>query len=420
EGGGVTFQLGDPAKDRLWGTVTASYSEADGLVVGGLVNVKIKDGMIGTGWLTYSTKKGSGNAGVTVQRIPILETEGVTKKLVDFDRPIPVFSFFGITLILDVRFTLAFLYGLKLGITPTVQVNGIDFHDLSFEEAIATIEVDGDLSAALQASPGVGLGIALLAPELVSGIVGLSVPITAGAHVNPRATMQATYDKDGGLKGGASLGMSLNFGITGAVVANADVNVLMGAWKPHWDKELTSFTIMQPRELFNWTLDLGEPIKKHEPMLPDGGPAPTAQKPKGTKVIESQARSGSPAKQTGPSKNTGSDNGNAGVAQFLPQLKQIPEYQTLDAILHEAIELWEKFKHVVGAIKDAVKAGLVTIKNAASWVGQGVWDGISWVGDRIGDAAAGAYHLAGDVASGAYDLGSDALGAIGSGLGSLI
>ena len=148
EGGGVTIALGDKDKDRMWGAVTAYYHEGEGLVIGGLVNVKIKDGMIGTGWLNYSTQKGTGDAGVTVSRIPILDVNGETKKLVDFDRQIPVFSFFGITLFIDARFTLEFLYGFKLGLSPTVQVKGIDLHDLSFQEAIATIEVDGDLGLA--------------------------------------------------------------------------------------------------------------------------------------------------------------------------------------------------------------------------------------------------------------------------------
>lgn len=415
EGGGVTITLGEPEKDRLWGVVTAYYHEGDGLVIGGLVNVKIKDGMIGTGWLNYSTQKGTGDAGVTVQRIPILDVKGETKKLVDFDRQIPVFSFFGITLFVDARFTLEFLYGLTLGLRPTVQVNGIDLHDLSFQEAIATIEVDGDLSAALKASPGVGLGLALFHPDLLSGSLGLEFPVTAGAHLDPKTTLQATYDKDGGLRGGASLGLSLSFGIDAAVNAVAHVNVLMGAWKPEWSKQLASFPIMQPRELFAWTLDLGQPIKKHDPVLPDGAAAPPATRPKGTQAIESKPTSGSPPRQTGQPRNTGTDNGTTGVSQFLPQLQKVPEYQTLDSIIHEAIELWEKFKHSVEAIKDAVKQGLVTIKNAAAWAGEEVWEGIQWAGGKIA-------WVGGEIADGAeaaWDFAGDKLGDLGDAISDL-
>lgn len=416
EGGGITIAIGDKDKDRMWGSVSAYYHEGDGLVIGGLVNVKIKDGMIGTGWLNYSTKKGTGDAGVKVDRIPILDVTGETRKLVDFDRQIPVFSFWGITLFIDLRFVLEFLYGFKLGLTPSVQVNGIDLHDLSFQEAIATIEVDGDLSAALKAAPGVGLGLALFHPDLLSGSVGLDFPVTAGAHLNPKTTLQATYDKDGGLRGGASLGLSLNFGIDAAVEARARANVLLGAWKPEWTKPLTSFQIMAPRELFNWTLDLGEPIKKHDPVLPGAeAPAPPATTPKGTRPMTSTPTSGSPPKQTGTPSNTGGDNGSTGLSQFLPQLKKVPEYQTLDSIIHEAIELWEKFKHSVQAIKDAVKAGAVAIKNAAVWVGEGVWDGLKWTGGKIA-------WVGGKIAEGAeaaWDAGGDALDYAGDKLGDL-
>jgi hypothetical protein len=177
---------------------------------------------------------------------------------------------------------------------------------------------------------------------------------------------------------------------------------------------------MAPRELFNWTLDLGEPIKKHEPVLPGAdAPAPPASKPKGTRPMTSTPTSGSAPKQSGKPGNTGSDNGSTGVSQFLPQLKKVPEYQTLDSIIHEAIELWEKFKHSVEAIKDAVKAGAVAIKNAAVWVGEGVWDGlkwtggkIAWVGGKIADGAEAAWDAAGDAADFAGDKLSDLGGAI--------
>ncbi|TMQ08530.1 MAG: hypothetical protein E6J91_32895 [Deltaproteobacteria bacterium] len=207
------------------------------------------------------------------------------------------------------------------------------------------------------------------------------------------------------------------------MTAVAHANVLMGAWKPEWSKQLTSFPIMAPRELFNWTLDLGEPIKKHEPVLPGGDvPAPPAAEPKGSKAIKSTPKSGSPPRQTGQPGNTGKDNGTTGVSQFLPQLQKVPEYQTLDSIIHEAIELWEKFKHSIAAIRNAIKQGLVAIKNGAEWVGEQAWEGIkwaggkvAWVGGKIAEGAEAAWDAAGD----AVDFAGDKLGDLGGAIGDL-
>jgi hypothetical protein len=104
------------------------------------------------------------------------------------------------------------------------------------------------------------------------------------------------------------------------------------------------------------------------------------------------------------------------VKEFLPQLQKIPEYQSLESIIKEAIELWEKFDHVVSAIKDAVKEGLVAIKNGAEFVGKEAWEGVKWVGGKV----AWVGDKIGDLAEGAWDAGGDALDYVGGGIGDVL
>ena len=51
----VEAGFGDPEKGKFYGTLSASYDEAKGLEVGGIINYKIKEGMIATG--TLSTRR---------------------------------------------------------------------------------------------------------------------------------------------------------------------------------------------------------------------------------------------------------------------------------------------------------------------------------------------------------------------------
>ncbi|HUC08595.1 MAG TPA: hypothetical protein VMR96_10970, partial [Solirubrobacterales bacterium] len=283
----VEVPFGNEGKGKFWGTLAAGYSKGRGLEIGGAINYKIKDGMIATGTLKYSTETHEVSLEMTVSEITLLD-KTVSKTLFRGGKQIPIVNIVGLGVYVDIGFELGFNFGFKLGLKPTVKFEGLSLETWQFTEIAAKMELLGNIYAELVGTPKLGIGVFALDPSILRGGGGLKVPIVGRAELKPTGTLGLSYSPSGEVKGESKIGMAMTFGITGSVKPYAEFSVLNDLWNPKWEGEaLTSFEILKPKELFNFTVDLGsEKAPDETPPLPEENAAKDPTPAAGNKVLE--------------------------------------------------------------------------------------------------------------------------------------
>jgi hypothetical protein len=350
--------FGNAEGGSFWGTLSAGYSKGKGLEIGGTVHYKIKEGMIATGTLKYSTETHEVSLSMTVSEITLMD-KTVSKTLFKAAKQIPIVNVYGLGIYIDIGFDLGFNFGFKLGFKPTVDFEGLSLETFEFKKIAAKLELLGKIFAELTGTPKLGLGVFALDPAILRGGGGLKVPIVGRAEVNPTGTLAVSYSPSGGVEGDAKLGMNLTFGITGSVKPYAEFSVLDGLWNPTWEGDaLTSFEILKPKELLHFVVDLGGDMKKQEPELPGENSAKEPSRPIADRVLpETKA---APTERSGPAPNQqaqgptgakeGGDEGPFSLAALRPLLEQLPGAASVKKILEKAGQVWDKIKGFFGRV----------------------------------------------------------------------
>jgi hypothetical protein len=351
--------FGNAEKGKFWGTLSAAYSKGKGLQIGGEVNYKIKEGMVATGTLKYSTETHEVSLEMTVSEIKLLDKK-VSKTLFKGGKQIPVVNIYGLGIYIDIGLELGFNFGFQLGLKPTVKFEGLSLETWQFKQIAAKMELLGLIYAELVGTPRLGIGVFALDPTILRGGGGLKVPIVGRAEIKPTGTLGVSYSPSGDVSGEAKLGMAMTFGITGSVKPYAEFSVLNDLWNPTWEGEaLTSFEILKPKELFNFQIDLaGDMTKKDAPALPEENGAKEPAPVTGDKVLpETKA---APTEQgKGNDKNTkaesspkeGGDEGPFSLSSLLAKLKGIPGFATAEKIFKIAKKVWDVVKPIYDLVE---------------------------------------------------------------------
>jgi Domain of unknown function (DUF4157) len=353
-------------KDKVHGSLDVSYSQAGGLAITGQLSVKIKEGMVATGTLTYNSKTNAITVALTVDEITLLKHGPVTKSLFKFAKQIPLVSVYGLGVYLDIGFNLDFNYEFDLRLKPTITLEDLSMETFEYKQVKAEIELLGQLAARLVATPKVGLGLFALSPSLLRGGGGIMIPITGEALLKPKGKLTVLYAPGGGASGDVELGMALTFGIKGSVNPYANISLLDGVWEKEWKGDsLADFEIMPPKELFNFQLNLGGDLKKQDPQIPD---APGAPKGGGGKQLPQEApKTQQAGSATGDKNAQVPSSGPSGEGGGMPDdpvklssmtsgLKNLPGYKTIEAIMKKAGAAWEKIKGFFGRVAKAFKS----------------------------------------------------------------
>jgi len=389
-------KVGDETKDRVAAELGLSYQKGkDGqpaFILSGKLWVRIKEGMVAVGTLTYNTATGIIDASLSVERITLLGWHG-HKPLLGIKKQIILVSIYGLGIYLDARFELGFDYSFDLGVTPQIKLEGLKIDDFSFTLAVATVRLDGMLVAGLVGKPGIGLGLFALHPKLLRGGGGLALPVSAKAVVNPAGTVEIRYNPRGEVEGGARVGLVLTFGITASLKPYAEFSVLDGLYEPTWEGDaLAEFVIMEPRELFTYWIDFGAGLKKTEgepEMPPPGGdgkpPAKGADEKKriGTDQPPGKAEEPPHGKRNEelPEKpkeepEKGKKGGGFDFGTMVDKLLDSPRFQPIKKVLDAAAAtfgairdffkaIYNFFKKWFGAIQEAIDSFIEAIKTIA-------------------------------------------------------
>lgn len=379
-------KVGDETKDRVAAELGLDYDKKlAALVVTGTVWIRIKEGMVAKGVLTWNSATNEVSGRLSIDRIQLLKWSG-HKKFIDLKKQITLFMIYVLGIYLDVRFELSFNYSFELGLTPSIELQGLSLDDWSWKLAIATVKLDGLLKAELVGKPGIGLGLFAIHPKVVRGGGGLALPISALATVDPSGTVQIRYKPDGSLEGGGRVGLTLTFGIKAALKPYAEFSVLDGLYEPTWEGDaLAEFVILEERELFTYYIDFGAGLQKEEgePKLPsgDGGKGPPAQAGDEKKRIRTtrpapKAEEPEHGKrdQDPPEKKKTEDAKKEGGFDFktmIGQLLNSPKFAPIKKVLDAAADTWEAitgaFKAIYNFFKkwfDVIREGIEALVDA--------------------------------------------------------
>jgi hypothetical protein len=379
-------KVGDETKDRVAAELGLDYDKKlAALVVTGTIWVRIKEGMVAKGVLTWNSATNQIDARVSIDRIQLLKWSG-HKKFIDLKKQITLFMIYVLGIYLDVRFELSFNYSFELGLTPSIELQGLSLDDWSWRLAIATVKLDGLLKAELVGKPGIGLGLFALHPKIVRGGGGLSLPISALATVDPSGTVQIRYKPDGSIEGGGRVGLTLTFGIKAALKPYAEFSVLDGLYEPTWEGDaLAEFVILEERELFTYYIDFGAGLQKEEgePKLPSGeqGKGPPAQASDEKKRIKTKrppATAEEPAhgkrNEDPPEKKKTEEPKKEGGFDFMTMIGQLlnsPRFAPIKKVLDAAADTWEAitgaFKAIYNFFKkwfDVIREGIEALVDA--------------------------------------------------------
>lgn len=358
--------FGDKGKDRVAGAIRVTYAEDKGLLIGGDLSIKVREGFFATGTFTYNHDTKKVSAELKTEEIHLIKTEPIEKLLFEVKRKIPVFSVWGVGVYIDIDFDLKFKMDFNLSMKPKVALEDLSLETFEYKEVTATIDFIGALVAALVGTPKAGLGIFVLSPDLLSGGGGLEVPITGKLELKPTGGFTLRYKPNEGVEGGAKLGLALTFGITGAVVPYAEFSVLKDMYNPKWKGEpLKEFTILPPRDLLNVSLDLGGDLSKPADVpLPDKDGATESREPTGDRTFKSEPgeeekkpvdATAKPTPAEKPPADPGKTSPGFDIDMLLGALKDFGPVQALEKIVKTAAELWEKIKGAIGYIVKIVK-----------------------------------------------------------------
>jgi hypothetical protein len=361
---GVTVPFGSQGQGQFWGTLTAGYSEATGLAIGGDVSYQIKEGMVAHGAMTYDSATSEVSLDATVDEITLLDTT-VSRTLFSATKQIPIFSAGVVGVYLDLGFDLGFDFGFQLGVQPTVEFEGLSLEDFSFTRIAASLELLGEIYARLTGTPRLGIGVFALAPFILRGGGGITIPIVGDARITPSGRVSLGYTPGGGVEGEATVGMAMTFGITGSVAPYAQLSVLDGMFSPSWEGDaLGTFEILPPRELFNFTIDFAGDMTAQTPALPETNQAPAPSAPTAGMVLPEEhgaetQTSGPPANVAaeGPTAvNETGDEGPFGLSALAPLLQALPGVAPIQSILDKAGQVWNQIGETFGRVVNAFRS----------------------------------------------------------------
>ena len=352
--------------DKFRGSLSVAFKKADGLSITGSLTVKIKEGLVATGTLSYNSKDNKVNVELKVDEITLLKYGPVTKSLFKFGKQIPLVSVYGLGVYLDIGFNLDFNYEFDLRLAPKISLEDLSLETFEYKQVKAEIELLGQLAARLVATPKVGLGLFALSPSLLRGGGGVMIPITGEALLKPKGKLTVAYSPTGGATGDVELGMALTFGIKGSVNPYAELSLLDGVWNPSWKGDsLADFEIMPPKELFNFQLDLNGDMKKQDPKIPEAPAAPKAgsgkqlaqEAPKPQQSAKAAADRNAEVPTSGPSGASGGlPDDPVKLGSMTSGLKGLPGYKTIESIMNKAGAAWEKIKGFFGRVAKAFKS----------------------------------------------------------------
>lgn len=373
----IGLDFGTPEADRAWGVLYFSYKRGAGFLVGGEVDVMIKKGLVATGKFTYDVEKDVASASLETGKIPLLNFKpDKPKKLFGIGpKQFMLFYIYVGGMYFEIGFELLFDYSLEFWVKPKISLDELNLKTFDYERAIARMTLGGALTATLTASPQVGIGLFLLHTALLRGGGGIKIPVKAKAELLPEGIFEVTYSKEGGVEGGARLGLVMTFGITADITPYANFVVLSGLYEAEWNGEsFKTFEILPRRELFTYVVDFGKPLHEEtDPELPTGSKAPATpsvtrklqeKQPGGDEKVgdkkddsaQTEARKDVSASQPGSSEE-GFD-----LKGMVAGILDKPKIKAIRALIDEAVEF---FKNMFGWIGKVV----TLVKN---WVGEAI------------------------------------------------
>jgi hypothetical protein len=365
KGAEVKFTFNE--KDKVWGSLRVVYRKDD-LTVGGDINVRIKEGLVAHGEALYDNQKETVSAALSIDEIPLLQYKSDPKTLVDFTKQVELVSFYEVIgIYLDVGFVLAFVYNFDVRLSPKVTLDDFSFKTFKFSRAKAVMKLLGELSATLTGTPNIGLGVFIISTKLLRAGGGIEIPIIGRASLalDPPVTIEVVYTPEGGVSAGGTAGLTLLFGVTGAVRPYADYSVLDGTYADKWTGQpLTGFTLLQERPIFTYVVNFGKPLTKDtNPPIPENRQDPPAVpntarpltgKAAGQPTPTAAARKPEQVKK--PEKKPEADSkGGFDLKGMVGALKSEPKFAKALAILDAAAEVWDAISDFVGAIVNFVR-----------------------------------------------------------------
>ncbi|HET6610402.1 MAG TPA: hypothetical protein VFG83_00360 [Kofleriaceae bacterium] len=353
---GLTFGSPD---DRMWGTVSGSYSDAGGLVLSTDANLRIRDDLIGNGRLDYSTKTNVISGELTTTPIELLTLDG-GRTFFEFSRKIPVINIAGLGAYIDIGLDIGFNYHAALNMRPAIEVQNLDFDNFSYDKAIARLNIGGELSASLSTTPSIGVGVYALAPAILSGGGGIAFEIVGKASANPNAELAAEFDQEGNLQAGGRLAFPLSFGVNATLIGFANFEVLKGYLAEGEIRGALAgpIEIIPQTEIFRFDVDFGKrigPPDDPESAIPEeAAPAKDAAGaeivPQQDETAETEVPAAPPKIEKGEGDTDTSNDQGLGIDSMLSGLMSNPVVAKLSAVIDAAKKLWDKIGNAIDNI----------------------------------------------------------------------
>lgn len=367
KGANIQLKFGTD-KDKVWGTLGVLYTPPN-LTVGGTINVRIKEGLVAHGEAYYDTQRETVSATLSIDEITLLKYGPKQHTLVDFSKQVELVSFYKVIgIYLDIGFNLTFSYEFDLRLNPKVTLEDFSFKTFNFARARAVMKLLGQMAATLTGTPNIGLGLFVISTKLLRGGGGIEVPIAgrAALQLEPPVTIEVVYTPDGGISAGGTAGLTLLFGVTGAVKPYADFSVLDGTYEHKWHGEpLVSFELLKERPIFTYVVNFGKPLTTEtKPPIPEGQQEPPKQvnaersvvgKPKGQGTAAA-VKTDTPAQEKDPEeKPEAKSEGGFDLKGMVSRLLDDPSFASARRILDAAGKVWATISGIVGAIVNFVR-----------------------------------------------------------------
>lgn len=367
DGADIEFAFGSD-KDKVWGSLSVIYKKKNDLTVGGTIHVRIKEGLVVSGEANYDNQKETVTTSLSVDDITLLKYGPKEHSIVDLSKQVEFISLYNVIgLYLDVGFNLAFSYSFDLRLRPKVTLEDFSFKTFKFARARALMKFLGELAATLTATPNIGLGVYIISTKLLRGGGGIAIPIAgrAALELEPPVTVEVVYTPEGGISAGGTAGLTLMFGVTGAVLPYADFSVLNGTYEHKWKGEpLTSFVLLKERPIFTYVVNFGNPLTTDtKPPIPEKQENPPKVASTANPVTGKVDGKATPTAVTRPEaqekkpedKPKADSKGGFDLESLVGGLKNEPSFAKAYAILEAAAAVWDAISGFVGAIVNFVR-----------------------------------------------------------------
>lgn len=269
-------------------TLNASYSSDDGVAFdSGSITANLAKGLQAEG--TIERNRNPLGGGLNAE----LGIDGDLMKAKNFKKDIiPNYNLTSILAAIPVApiITIYGKIGASLGLDFTAgpvkakgkaNLLGIDLQERSFQKAYANLNIDGALSAKLAGGPSVGLGAAIVAPQLFGMEGSLKLGLMAAAESKPSIKTALIYEKPlgkkaeetkpkagNGLEAGGLMHVPLALGLTANVTPQLELRALFDMFKYPWKlAEFGPINLMEPKQILDFELDFGNLSEKSAEQL---------------------------------------------------------------------------------------------------------------------------------------------------------